>query len=204
MSCRRFETMIALYVEGDLPDRKTRRVAEHLDGCAACRELSEGLAASQQALKALRGASVDEGVYRELRRRVLARIDATRAGAWPRWAYAAAAGLIVLLGTWAIWRRPSPPPPLRETGRVSLPERSQPAALSSAPASHAAVRKPQARRTAPAQVSEPRATASAVQPELQPAEVEPTASPAPLLVKLFTDDPDVVIYWIVNGNEEGE
>ena len=50
MTCREYEPLIALYVEGDLNDRD---VEQHLAGCCACRELLEDLRVSQADLKEL-------------------------------------------------------------------------------------------------------------------------------------------------------
>src|SRR5580704_3317306 len=50
MTCREYEPLIALYVEGDLNDRDVER---HLAECSDCRELLEDLKVSQAALKEL-------------------------------------------------------------------------------------------------------------------------------------------------------
>ena len=100
MTCREFEPLIALYVEGDLDD--AAGVERHLTECAVCRELLEDLRSSQAALKELALDPVDSALLSEVRSGVLARIGERRGMAWPaRWigvaALAASAALLVLL-----------------------------------------------------------------------------------------------------------
>lgn len=38
MSCEKFEELLPLYVEGDLPEEERSRVDEHVASCARCRE----------------------------------------------------------------------------------------------------------------------------------------------------------------------
>jgi hypothetical protein len=48
MNCREIEPLIYLYQEGELTETEKSRVAEHLAGCPACRELSESVKAMVQ------------------------------------------------------------------------------------------------------------------------------------------------------------
>src|SRR3981081_1858348 len=91
MTCRDYEPLIALYVEGDLNDHDVER---HLAECSDCRELLEDFRVSQAALKEL--ASVDTAFLSAVRSGVLAKIESRRRTAWP-WiaAFAAAVALIV-------------------------------------------------------------------------------------------------------------
>jgi anti-sigma factor RsiW len=98
MTCREYEPLIALYVEGDLDDAAVER---HVTECAACRELLEDLRASQAALKEFALDPVDPALLIGVRSGVLARIGERRGIAWPlRWisvaALAAGAALLVL------------------------------------------------------------------------------------------------------------
>ncbi len=174
MNCRRFEELFALHVEGDLPERKRRAVDEHMAGCEACRDFAARLEASQRAVKDLRDEAVDAEALEEIRGRVLARIAADAPAprfSW-RFAYAAAAVLAVAAVVWVSRRAPEPPPPL-----------PRPVASMPAPALPEAVPKPPVRRA----VRKPRPV--------------PKPRPEPLLVKLETSDPNVVIYWIVESGE---
>jgi predicted anti-sigma-YlaC factor YlaD len=89
MTCREYEPLIALYVEGDLVDQELER---HLAECSDCREVLEDLRVSQAALKEL--SVVDAAFLSAVRSGVLARIERRRRSAWP-WVAALAAALIV-------------------------------------------------------------------------------------------------------------
>jgi hypothetical protein len=170
---------IALYVEGDLPARKASAVEAHLAECAACRELVDALSASQSALRSLRGEAADPLLLDQVRSRVMAEIQTQP----PRpmfgwaWRFALAATLIALLagGTY-LWRNPRPQAP-RRTEIVRLPETPPvPPPTPIAPVKPHRVH----HRSKPARIA----------PEQKPA-----ASGA-LVVKLFTDDPNVVILLV--------
>jgi len=166
MSCRRFEKYVALWVEGDLPPRQAGRLEAHLPGCPDCRQLVEGLRASQAALKELHVEAAEEDLA-AVRRRVLAQIRSERPQRrrWA-WAYALGGSVAVTVVLWVLLPRPSIPPP--PPPRVMNP--------------------------APVEVARP-ATPAPVRP--RPSRAQPPAAPEPLLVKLYTDDPDVIIYWLI-------
>ncbi len=69
--CMALESLIALYVEGDLPVSDRRRVETHLQSCVACRALAEELRESQSIFKALRAATVNSSDLADVRERVL-------------------------------------------------------------------------------------------------------------------------------------
>jgi len=189
MNCRKFETLFALHVEGDLPRRKQRDVDEHTAGCEACRDFAARLEASQSAFKDLRNEAVDAEALEEVRRRVLARVDAEAPAHRFSWklAYAAAAVLAVTAVVWISRRAPEPPPPL-----------PRPAASLPAPPLPDAAQEPSLRRASrkPSPERKPR-----VRPPVHKSRPEPKPSPEPLLVKLETGDPNVVIYWIIESGD---
>jgi len=172
MSCRKYQKMTALHVAGDLPEAKVPRLEEHLGGCPACRSLAEELRLSQSALEALRGEPVDEAALEQVRQRVLARIaweeqPARRFG----WVYALAAGLaVVAVGAlWNVAYRPAPhAPQLASAAPVRWGKSPDLPNDKTGVLSH---RPPRVKRPAPAA--------------------------EPLLVKLITDDPEVIIYWLI-------
>jgi hypothetical protein len=173
MSCPQFEKLIALYVEGDLSPRKAGRVEEHLAACGHCREFAEGLRRSQAALKSLRAEMVDPAVFEGVRRRVLAQI-AARPVSRGWWKYAAVAATFIIIV--ALFWKPNPPPaPPPPVAQLKPPVTVEPPVPSRAPAKHLAVRR------------KPR----------------PKTSQEPLLVKLVTDDPNIVIYWLIEPKESG-
>ena len=175
MTCAKFESLIALYVESDLPEREQRVVEAHLESCPGCREFAADIRESQTALKQLRIDFVEESALQEVRAEVLNQLSIPRKTvAWPR--YAIAAMLLVSLGVGWLWR-----------ARMAAPGDVQPKAAVIAPPPLAAVPAPRLRvRTT--RVSRHRR---------QPA---PVFQSEPLLVKMVTDDPQVVIYWLVSQN----
>jgi hypothetical protein len=133
---------------------------------------------SQAALKALRTEFVDDAVLRQVRTEVLsAASHRQRAVAWPR--YAIAAGLVLaLLGGW-MWQ-------MRARARFEF----RPIAANVfAPPLPVTVPAPQARtHTRLARVRRHRPQAA------------PMFKSEPLVVKMITDDPQVIIYWLVDQN----
>jgi hypothetical protein len=170
MTCREYEPLIALYVEGDLNDREVER---HLSECSDCRELLEDLQASQAALKEL--ATVDAALLSAVRSGVLAKLERRRLVVWPSAAALVAAALIVAVLT--VPRQPAlitkvpnggadPVVRGRPIGRPSMiPQATR-----------------QAKRSRPG--GRPRTRGS--------------APPEPLVVKMLTDDPNIVIIWLVD------
>ena len=179
MTCREYEPLIALYVEGDLNDRDVER---HLAECSDCRELLDDFRASQAALKEL--AAVDVGFLSAVRSGVLAKIESRRRIAWP-WvaAFAAAAALIVSVLT--LPRKPTlvakiPVPAIAKLDGGADPlVRGRPPGRPSAIAQVAR----KTRRSRPG--GRLRTRGSAPQAE-------------PLVVKMLTDDPNIVIIWLVD------
>jgi anti-sigma factor RsiW len=176
MNCRRFEDLFALHVEGDLPERKRRAVEEHLADCERCREFAAGIESSQRAVKDLADEAADAEALYEIRERVLAMVAAERPAPRPRVSWKIAGAMAAVLAVAAIvWvSRPAPytPPPLpRPVASMPAPPTPEPAPK--LPVTRV-VRKPR---------------------------LAPKPGPEPLLVKLETSDPNVVIYWIVESGE---
>ena len=164
MNCGRFESMIALDVEGDLPVRQAARLAEHLASCAGCRQFAKEMRESQLWWKSVRLEAPPASVVTE--------VGWQKPGPtipWPflRWApLAVTVGLFLAMLAGVVSRRPELAPPKIEIAIATVVPPAVPAVRVNPP-----VRK---RRRAP--------------------------KPEPLLVKLVTDDPEVVIYWLVDQN----
>lgn len=170
MTCRDFEPLIALYVEGDVADLELER---HLSRCADCRGLLEDLRASQAAVKDLASEAVDPALLATVRSGVLARIDGRGRVVW-RWtaALAAAVALLVVLALPA--RKPAPPPrPTIAKAPPKSPDPVQAAAADDRPRPRPRSHVTHARKS------------------------RPGAGP-PLVVKMLTDDPNIVIIWLVD------
>ncbi|HZS44551.1 MAG TPA: zf-HC2 domain-containing protein [Blastocatellia bacterium] len=78
MNCEKFERLIALEVEGDLPDKERSRLTDHLAMCGSCRRFSEELRDSQNALHGYTGGDFDENLLAGIRRNVMAQIEEGR------------------------------------------------------------------------------------------------------------------------------
>lgn len=188
MSCERFQNQIALYVAGDLDERDARRVEPHLEACPACRELAAGLEESRAALGDLREADVDPAVLGRIRRQVLEKVETRQPSLFHGWrwkhAFFLAAAVVILAVALAPRLRQSP---------------SEPALAPPGPPAVVAA-KPQP----PAPIPHRRARARpAVMRPPEPAVVKARGSSEPLVVKMLTDDPDVVIIWLIDQNGDG-
>jgi Putative zinc-finger len=116
MNCQKYEQLIALYVEDDLPRREAAKVANHLTLCEPCHRFADELRESQNALRTARADEFSEAMLADLRRSVMGEITLRPAanGFWShffrplRWQYAVLAGLLALLAVSAMfyWRKP--------------------------------------------------------------------------------------------------
>lgn len=175
MKCAGFEPLLALYVGGDLPPDEARRVEAHLAECADCRAARGVLESTQAGLRSLAEETLDGVVYARIRAAVLGELRREQRPAWRVWMLAVAAAVLVGLATLTLWRRvtPVPAPPKILTLAPVIPD---PPPLPKV----VLVERPARRRAKP------------VAP--RPVETES------FVVKLVTNDPDVVIYWIVGTN----
>jgi hypothetical protein len=175
MNCVEWEERVALYAGGDLTAAEAQAVDRHVAECAGCQILLCGLQESLALVREAHGEPVGEAHFAAVRARVLAEIERSPARRW-RWAWitALAAAVVVLL----VSLRPGP------EIHMTLPAPPAPAAPAVARITSPPHRQPAAK---------PRLT----QP---PPPVQQAAEP--LVVKLLTDDPDVVIYWITGTKGE--
>lgn len=190
MNCPSFERLIALWVEGDLPGSEAAAVEEHLRTCSPCHQFAQELKASQAALGILRQDTVEERVFRSLRAGVLKKLPVENARpSVPTWQYALAAGLIVVLAVSVL--------------KLALPSKA-PTKLAPVAASHPA--SAPAARPAPSLPPHPLSHASGAGGPARQARSVLTAradsegfqTSQPLTIKLVTDNPNVVIYWLVD------
>jgi len=180
MSCSKWQCDIALYAGDDLPAKRLARTVAHLEACAECRALADDLRAGRMLLGELRDESLEEAMSAHVRRRVMGRLVAKEGGPARRywtWALAAIALVAVLVALpWRTEKRV-----IRV--RVAVPQRTvvTPAAVVNVP-------RPIARRH-----HHPPARHAA-----------PSKSGEPLLVQLVSDDPNIVIYWLVDPKPQGD
>ncbi len=201
MNCAEFEERIALFVENDLSDAEVTAVDLHLESCAQCREFAAELRESQAMLKALRREPIDDAVFGDVRGKVIRRVSNARpAPMWPK--YAVAAMLLVMLAAAALWRTR----PASTVGVPAVTAHVGPGPALSLP------RTTESKHDAPQiakmtvrhrqQKNRPNANVSLARKNMQqmrPAHPRAVNS-EPLVVKLLTNDPEVVIYWLVDQN----
>ena len=176
MNCRDWEERIVLHAGGDLPSAEAAEVERHLRECAGCQVLASGLKQSLALLKEAHDEPLAPAHFSTVRARVMAELEQKRRPLWAwAWSFGLAAAAVALLVTLAL--RP---------GRT--PERRAPVVAVNHPpvvvAHEPAVPPPPHRRVA----------RRAARPPIVP----DTPDPEPLIVKLQTDDPNVVIYWIAD------
>ncbi len=178
MKCVDFERLAALEAGGDLAGRDRVRLREHLAACAGCRKAAAELAELEAEFKAWRVEAAEEAAVERVRRGVLARIPENavgQVGGLPRWAWWAAAAALAAL-VLVSWLRPArrPPPPVAVVHRVGAP-------------------------VAEVHGTGQRPVPLVHRPGRRPAPLEDKVDAGTLVIRLATSDPDVVIYWTVEG-----
>jgi anti-sigma factor RsiW len=214
MTCSRWHRVIALEVGGDLDPRRSRRLGRHLQGCSACSELAEELRSQRDEFAELDRLAVDSVTLGSVRHAVLANLaDRPRpvfrllAGG-SRLAFAAAAAVVLVVAAVVLWRGEAPTQPV-------VAERAIPTAVAApipdpmpSPITDVIVKPLQAvPPSAPLEPVESGLTRLA-QSDVPSPRNDTAASRSnptePMTVKILTDDPDVVIYWIVDPKGDKE
>lgn len=184
MNCANWEERIALYEGDDLAPDEGAEVERHLAGCAGCQVFASGIRQSLALLREAHAEPLDASAFAAVRARVIGELERPPVRRWwPALAAAFAAALIVAM--FAI--RATPP-------------RKQVIAVRTAPP-----RPVEVPRLAEAAPSPPPAVVVRVHHRRprRKAAVEASGEEAkPLVVKMVTDDPDIVIYWIADTRGE--
>jgi len=209
MNCAAFEKSIALYIENDLRESERRSVEAHLDGCVACRTLSDDLRESQAVFKTLRSGAVNSTALSDLRQRVLNEVgDLEPAPGWAiamhrvlfaglRRKTAIASVVLAALVSGGLWYGQSRVVVENPAGvPVVIAKLEVPSAPANVPVSNG----PQ--RAAPVPRSRKHsAISNAVSEELskpeifeEPVKLQTQNTLAPM--QFLTDDPDIIIYWL--------
>jgi hypothetical protein len=182
MNCELMAGWLALAASDDLGPGEQAQLTAHLAECESCRRAAAEFSSLREDLAVLGSDALDPAVYAAVRQGVL---DQIPAGAnWRMWTAIAAALVLLALATWWPWRgREVPieiqPPPLQ----VSTP----PIPDVAPKVVPAIIRRPEPYR-------QRRHRQVAVRPAQEPA----------LMVKMLTDDPDVVIIWLVDKENPKE
>ena len=165
--CTIKDETLALYAGEELPARKRDAIAAHVADCTECRQRMAGYQATQVALRTLAGAQLDAETGVAMRREVIRRALAP-AHTPTRMPHRVAAGLIA--AGCAIL--------MVVAGAVAFQGGAAPQTqMASAP------RAPQSEESGTTALS-----ASTVPAAHTPRE--------PLVVKMLTNDPNIVVYWI--------
>jgi hypothetical protein len=155
-------------------EKEDPALVEHLSGCEACRVFVQDLVENATALRSI---EVDPAAYTAVRARVLEAVRPKRRFAWLWAAAVAVAASVVLVWFAAPLRAPVPPPEV-------------------------AYKPPVPETTAPSRSrlgTEPRASASGTHAVRRARQQVLVARTEPLTaIKLLTDDPNVVIIWLVD------
>jgi len=219
MTCMRYETELALYVERDLSDAAAAAVEAHLRECRTCPAFLAALRASQALVKDLAAEEVPPDLLAAVRVGVAAAAAPRPRSDAPVPAWAAAAAIVLALGTlaWVVAFVGGADPVRKraEALRPSSPREAIGAPVIASPSVRSTI--PAPRRVSPRMEQAPRGRAHrpSVVPALSPddadqlaravvaiarierldeAPADPEPSPTPLM-RLATADPDVVIYW---------
>lgn len=217
--CQRFEPLLALHVEEDLPTEESAAVERHLAECADCRRDLAALVESQAFFLEVRRENVPDAAARQVRRRVLDRIEQNpgRVLGWPvrieravlagvrrPLAIATTCGLALLAAL--VWMSvPAPvvvdePVFVVEAPDVDDVEVEAPPPVTSEPAVELEeVTDAEIANTEHGDAAQP---AVPVAIDWIPAPVEIDV-PAQRTVKLVTDNPQVIIYWVLEEGNEG-
>ena len=183
MNCSDWEERIALHAGGDLPPAEAMEVERHLRECAGCQVLASGLKQSLALLKEAHDEPLAAAHFSAMRARVVAELEqkrrrgALRARRWA-WSFGLAAAVAALLVMLVLrpGRTPEHRAPVVAVNHPPVVAVREPVVP---PPPHRGVARRVARRV--------------VQPS-----VPETPDSEPLIVKLQTDDPNVVIYWIAD------
>jgi len=189
MNCADFEKLIALDAEGDLPERKADKLEHHLLACHHCQAFAQSLRISQDVLKELASETPDDGLLQGVRVGVLNRLpDGAAPKAFPLWQFALGAAVVALLAVAAIMlRRPTSPLPIQVTAIMQPPAAMRAMRQVTAPPPNPLAQSPKRVQPSTARKSSAGAPRESAKRRLEP-----------LMVKLYTDNPHVVIYWQVD------
>lgn len=195
MTCTEYQEQIALLVSGDLPEQEAALVQRHVDECSECQKLSQELAADREAVQDL-AAWPDDAARQQLRAGVLSRLQPQRQQrkTW-LWQVAAAAGLLLAAVTAAVWQIPAPDSLSTVELRRAVPKISVPPV----PVEVASrINQPKIpRKTGPSEkyVAAHRKAAEP-QPGIRSVSLQKEGDV--MAIKMTTNDPNVVIYWLTN------
>ena len=232
MTCENRQKDVALYVEGDLPSRQALLLEKHMDSCPTCRSFRNEFADTQAIFKGLRNETVTDESLDLVRDRVMQGVETERQAAGRpsiplkrKWVYQLAGVAAVALISIGLWSLPgeSPPDespversasrkPVEEVAVLPIPED-----VPFEPEGTGTTETTGTTKTTKTTGATDSVESSAPNRALLPAVATRTASNTvdrpqllisnaeeDLVVKLLTDDPNIVIYWVIDqaGGQE--
>jgi anti-sigma factor RsiW len=210
MNCTALKSLIALYVEGDLPVSDLRPVETHLQSCTACNALAEDLRESQSIFKALRVGTVNASDLADVRERVLNEVgDLEPAPGWVVAMHrlffagfrrkAAIAGVVVaVLISGSVWYSQKRVTSVaKHEASIEVATLEVPSVFDLPVVVPPALKAPRIakRAAAPETLVEslPEIPAEPVVLEPIPPQIQVSQVPP---MKFVTDDPNIIIYWL--------
>jgi anti-sigma factor RsiW len=202
------EELLALYIEGDLPQVQAALIANHIDACDVCSVFAAELRESQAVLKSIQAepvtaaalASVRTGVFREVERVeksfVWLRLERLLWSGFRR-RYALAGFAIAMITAAVVWHS-SRPSQIHTEQITAEPVQVAAAVAEDAPSVVAAPPKVVHRGINRTRRAKPNPPTESTLPDL------PAGEPKQIVVKIVTDDPNIVIYWLLDGPGAGE
>jgi len=217
MNCRGWNPHLALYVEGDLEQDVAQQLEAHLAVCDECREFADTLRETQTAFRQVRNDIIETASLNRIRGNVLRQVRAIeerrgwidRLGMmlWSGWSwrYSVLGCVALVLVSTVVWR----------LTRVAIPIEPQPRVVVSPKPDPRPEEAPTAvaeESSKEAAVAQPRRVVSSVPvAPTEIAEEAPLSQPTPFetvteeqskdsMVQMFTDDPNIVIYWLIEPN----
>lgn len=181
MKCDWRTEAIALYIEGDLPAKQALELEQHIQSCDACRQFLTEMASTETIFKSLNSEFVEPAILRNIRSRVLeevVKLDAPRGWFWGglRWRYALFGAVALLFGLAAVWQLRVPSAPQQKPLVPVAVVIEQP--------------KPPDLVVVKAEPVRPRVSKRRIAPP-KPAGTED------MVVQIQTNDPNIVIYWLI-------
>jgi len=228
MSCRDWEERMALYAGGDAGPAEAAAVERHAAECAGCQALLNGLRQNMELLRGAHREPVEAAHFAAVRARVMEEIGReSKPWWWRQWALGCVVAAAVAMAVLAV--RPAGkarrevsvvksveapkasqemPKPVQEAGRLLRPGGVRVAVGSEAddekrsrpPLAGQLADDEKRSRLRTGELSAP--PAGQLADDERRSRLRTSELSAPLVVKLITDDPDVVIYWITDGRGE--
>jgi hypothetical protein len=192
MKCSYSENDLALFAGNDLEPAKMDEIDAHLPLCETCRQLVQDLRETELLFRSARQDTVNAAALGRVRGNVLEQLALRSVRtSWGRWVYALAGvgfAVVVCIGLWSSLPREN----------VTVISTAVPEPLPRLPVSPAPSVSSTDSDVRPT-VSAPRVKPVRRHPQRETREETPSSeSSTEIAVKLLTDDPNIIIYWLVD------